>query len=93
MALGQSWSSNYTSTDTSFTLSTGTYDDVQVKSIDVAGNEKIISLGAIKIDSRTLTAPTITSMDDNVNSAFNISETMMILQMVVLEMLSRMIKL
>ena len=64
-----SWSSHKESTDTSFTLSTGSYDDIEVKSIDVAGNEKVVSMGAAKIDSRVLSAPTIVAMDDNVNSA------------------------
>ena len=43
-------------------------NDVEIKSEDVAGNLFYRHLGSVTIDSRTLTAPTIVEMDDNVNS-------------------------
>ena len=59
------WSAHKTSSETFFTLSDGIYSDVQVKSIDIAGNEKLVSMGAVTISTRSLPAPVISSIEDD----------------------------
>jgi hypothetical protein len=59
------WSSENENTTTTLTLGNGIYDDIEIKTIDVAGNDAISSLGYMNISNQNIDAPKITKITDD----------------------------